>query len=290
MIYSMTGFGKATATIGNVNIIIEIKSVNGKASDIFIRQPSIYNEKEIWLRQYLLEKLHRGTIQVNIFRQDSSTASGSFNNNTIAAYYKHALHLANELQADTSGLFSQLITLPDCMQSNYNSLTEEEFICYKSTVKLAIEHLQLFRTAEGTALMADFVKYTGFIEEIAKIVTDLAPNRVQKIKDSLQLKLQNWQLDNATDQNRFEQELIYYLEKLDVNEELTRLATHINYFQELLANNETTKGKKIGFVLQEMGREINTLGSKANDASIQHLVIKMKNELEKMKEQALNIL
>jgi uncharacterized protein YicC (UPF0701 family) len=270
MLYSMTGYGRAEKTIGDKIFLIEIKSLNGKQFDIRMLTPSILKPYEIDIRNLINEGLERGSVECffNI-KYNGATKPVMVNTELLKAYYT---------------------SIKDVVTNATNSLTEDEWKAFESLVKEAIENVNKHRLNEGAALEVELLKRVDNIELHEIEIKKLEPNRRIKIKENLQkLIAENVSIENY-DANRLEQELIYYIEKIDITEEQVRLGNHINYFKETIKGKEKSKGKKLSFILQEFGREINTTGSKANDADIQKLVVLMKDELEKMKEQVLNVL
>lgn len=287
----MTGYGRAEKTIGNTIFIVEIKSLNGKQFDLRMLTPSILKPYEIEIRNMINEGLERGSVEcLYTIKYNGAVKPVMVNTDLLKAYYTSVNAVAIELNTSNENLLSAILRLPDVVTNNTNSLTEEEWNEFQNLVKEAINNLNTHRQNEGVSLENDLLKRVDNIELHEVEIKKLEPNRRVKIKENLQkLIAENVSAENV-DANRLEQELIYYIEKIDISEEQVRLANHIRYFKEILSSKEKSKGKKLGFVLQEFGREINTTGSKANDADIQKLVVLMKDELEKMKEQVLNVL
>lgn len=287
----MTGYGRAEKTIGNTIFIVEIKSLNGKQFDLRMLTPSILKPYEIEIRNMINEGLERGSVEcLYTIKYNGAVKPVMVNTDLLKAYYTSVNAVATELNTSNENLLSAILRLPDVVTNNTNSLTEEEWNEFQNLVKEAINNLNTHRQNEGVSLENDLLKRVDNIELHEVEIKKLEPNRRVKIKENLQkLIAENVSAENV-DANRLEQELIYYIEKIDISEEQVRLANHIRYFKEILSSKEKSKGKKLGFVLQEFGREINTTGSKANDADIQKLVVLMKDELEKMKEQVLNVL
>ena len=285
----MTGFGKTTCEPGNKKITVEIKSLNGKQLDIFSRVPGVYKEKEIELRNVISQKLERGKVEFGIFIENLGKESTSqLNVPIIESYYKQIVEVSQQLQMPLpSDWFATLLRLPDAMRNEMQELDEEEWKMIHAAFMNAVDQLITFRKREGDSLQKFFKTK---LSNIKTLLTDIEPHekdRIEKVKNKIQESLSSLK-DIDYDKNRFEQELIYYIEKLDVNEEKQRLAHHLSYFEEVMA--EKSPGKKLGFIAQEIGREINTIGSKANHFNIQQIVVKMKDELEKIKEQLANIL
>ena len=286
----MTGYGKSELEINNKKLIIEIKSLNSKQLDINLKLSNSFREKELEIRK-ILKKLERGKVEfyINIESLESEL-SVSINKPSFLAYYNQIKEIGNELDIKTSELtINNILKLPDVLQNKKNVLDENEWENLKTQIDLAILNLNKFREQEGSALEKDIELRINKILNLLSEVDAPEENRIEKIKERIKNNFNNFLTEKNIDENRFEQELIYYIEKIDITEEKTRLRNHCNYF---LKNIKTTApvGKKLGFISQEIGREINTLGSKANDSDLQKIVIKMKDELEKIKEQLLNIL
>lgn len=292
MIQSMTGFGKAIVNAGNKKITAEIKSLNSKQLDLSTRIPILFRELELELRNIIAKALLRGKVELVITCEElSETTSASINIPIIKAYKSQIEVMSAELNIpEPADWYSTLLRLPDALKSAQpsNDLTDDEIRGVKLAVTNAIEALNIFRNQEGKRLAIFFEEKINAISALLARVPEYEQPRIEKIKqrilDSL-AKLETIEYDN----NRFEQEMIFYIEKLDITEEKIRLENHLNYFMQTL-NNEQGQGKKLGFISQEMGREINTLGSKANQAELQNLVVKMKDQLEQIKEQVLNVL
>ncbi len=289
MILSMTGYGKSELNLTNANFTIEVKSLNSKQIDTNVKMSSIYRDKEIRLRRLLSEKLQRGKIELSIWREKSeSSASYILNTEVAKDYFSQIKELNNSLDLDIKELMSSILKMPDVLVKGDEKGDENEWKEIEKGVNSAIDNLLQFRLDEGGKLEKDI---TSRINKISSLLKDLAPfakNRIGKIKESLSEKILAINNKNI-DENRFEQELIYYLEKQDITEEQVRLSTHLNYFLETMKRN-SPNGKKLGFISQEIGREVNTIGSKSSDAEMQKIVVQMKDELEKIKEQLLNIL
>lgn len=290
MIQSMTGYGKAESRLGNNKIIIEIRSVNGKGSEVNLKTQIVPREKEIEVKQMISQALQRGTIDLfsNVEYSQESIAR-AINKDVFQAYYMQIKELNNELGIETNDkdIVSTILRLPDVIDTQKREMDDEFWESYKSCLIEALKSIGTFRTVEGEKLEEDLRKRTELILTTLKEVEGFEKERVTNLKQKLDSRLQ--EVSQSFDQNRLEQEIIYYLEKLDITEEKVRLKQHCHYFLETI-DNEQYPGKKIGFIAQEMGREINTLGSKANHAGIQKCVVRMKDELEKIKEQSLNIL
>ena len=289
MILSMTGYGKSELNLTNANFTIEVRSLNSKQIDANVKMTSIYRDKEIGIRKLLSEKLQRGKIELSIWREKSESSSNYILNTEVAKdYFSQIKELNNSLDLDIKGLMSSILKMPDVLVKGDEKGDENEWKEIEKGVNSAIDNLLQFRLDEGGKLEEDI---TSRINQLSSLLKDIAPfakDRIDKIKESLSEKLSDLDSNNI-DENRFEQELIYYLEKQDITEEQIRLSTHLNYFIETMKT-DAPNGKKLGFISQEIGREINTIGSKSSDAEMQKIVVQMKDELEKIKEQLLNIL
>lgn len=291
MIKSMTGFGKAEFEVNNKKITLELKALNSKQIDINTRIPSIYREKEIEIRKELAEKLIRGKVDLNIYVENHGSESNSKINEPILVSYFQHLKRINEsmgLVTDQSTLNAAL-RLPDVVKAEYETLDEHEWLVIIRHLNEAIAEIEEFRIKEGKALESDIVSNVNAIVELLQEVAPFEARRIDVIKNRLTENLNKLNPQGNVDENRFEQELIYYLDKMDMNEEKVRLGNHCTFFIETL-NQQNTNGKKLGFIAQEMGREINTLGSKAYESNIQRIVVQMKDHLERIKEQLLNVL
>lgn len=287
----MTGYGKARYENDFV-ASVEIKSLNSKFLDASIRLPRIFSDKEIEVRGNLSNLLVRG--KVNVFVEfesnDESTSKITLRKELFGNYYQELKDLANDLGADDRDLFRLTMQIPDVMKSENDTEKVEEYWAQISELIVeAAETCDAFRIKEGEKLLMYLEDCLSKIEELSLEVKQLDPGRIDKIREKIKGNLEEFISEENIDKNRFEQELIFYIEKIDINEELIRLSTHLNHFRDAL-NSSDSNGKKLGFIAQEIGREINTIGSKANDSGIQTLVINMKEELEKIKEQVLNIL
>ena len=288
----MTGFGKTTVEVNNKKIIIEIKSLNSKQFDMNLRMPPLYREKEMEVRALVKEQLDRGKIDMIIYFDNAETGkNGSINRPVVIEYFHQLVEIAGQLgiEPDKNGLLQTVMRFPDTLQVKNEELEEEEWQALCDGINQALTAINNFRLQEGQALAKDIRHRVLLIQELASQVPPFEQQRIVSIRQRLQEKINEWTDITNIDQNRLEQEIVYYLEKLDITEEKVRLANHCKYFLETIEK-EDAPGRKIGFIAQEMGREINTLGSKANDHDIQKLVVLMKDELEKIKEQSLNIL
>lgn len=292
MIKSMTGYGIAHFDNDAVTISVEVKTLNSKFLDLSIRSPRQLADKEIEIRNLVTDKLERGKVNLTIEYQPKAGAElpVSINEELFVSFYEKYKSLAEKVQAEEGDLFKLALQSPNVSTTQVESgRGQEDWDLIKGVLLEAIEHCDRFRQDEGNTLYQRFEENIRILEEGLEQVKAEEPRRREKIIGKIRGNFAEWLEENAFDQNRFEQELIYYFEKLDITEEIVRLGTHLAYFRETLAT-EKGQGKKLGFISQELGREINTIGSKANDAVIQRQVILMKDELEKIKEQALNIL
>ncbi len=292
MLRSMTGYGKATAELPGCKITVEIKSLNSKQADLALRLPYAFSEKELEIRALLSRELERGKISVYINRENLGSLSNSKINTELAKnYYQQLQALKDELGDESAtDLMALVMRMPEVVSQTNDDLNEEEELALMQTLKQAIAFTDAYRLQEGEILKADFELRVGIILDLLKQVDQYEESRIQKVKSRLYGTLMNQIDELKIDKNRFEQELIFYLEKFDVTEEKVRLKQNCDYFIQSINDKEASNGKKLGFILQEIGREINTLGSKSNDSDMQRLVVQMKDELEKMKEQSLNIL
>lgn len=285
MIQSMTGYGKEVIQLPSKTITIEIKSLNSKGIDIYSRIPPAYREKELELRDLLAKSLVRGKVDFSIYIETTGDETGTqINKSVVRAYIRQ---LADIVDGDRVELLKMAVRLPDALTTEIEAIDEEEYEIIKKGVVAALEAINTFRTDEGSVLEKDFIKRINNISELITSIEEVDKERIPEVRERLWKAVSD--LKEEVDKNRFEQELIYYIEKYDITEEKVRLKNHLEYFKESL-NSENSNGKKLGFITQEIGREINTIGSKANHAEMQQLVVQMKDELEKIKEQALNVL
>jgi uncharacterized protein (TIGR00255 family) len=283
----MTGFGKAEINTQNKKLTIEIKSLNSKQIDMSVRMPSAYRGKELSVRKTVGQSLNRGKIDVALFvEQTHSELSATINSEVVKAYYSDLKGIAKELN-NTDDIMSSIMRLPDVLKSKKEEIDESEWTQIESLLSQAIDAITNYRADEGRVLAEDFALRIENIRTSLNEIAAYEKSRIEKIKGSIREKID--EIKVSADENRFEQELIYYIEKLDITEEITRLNLHLNYFIEVMQS-ANSQGKKLGFICQEIGREINTIGSKSNDATMQQEVVKMKDELEKIKEQILNVL
>lgn len=290
MIKSMTGFGKSESIYLNKRILVEIKSLNSKFFDMNARIPNGFKDKELEIRNILSGRLHRGKIDFLITVEESGESGGYTINKSLAKkYFNELKELSVELEIDASDFMSVLIRMPEIMVAQRNEMSAEEWNSLKQAIEKAADELDEFRTEEGNSLKIELESRTAKIENYLEEVDPFEEGRIETLKERIKKDVYQVASKDEVDVNRFEQELVYYLEKLDITEEKIRLSKHCKYFLETL-NEPGSQGKKLGFISQEMGREINTLGSKANNVNIQKLVVQMKDELEKIKEQLFNIL
>lgn len=291
MIQSMTGYGKATATFGDKKIHVEIKSLNSKALDLSTRIAPLYREKEIEIRSMVAKSLERGKADLSLWvEKEASSAATPINATLVENYYQQIKAISETAQIPLpQDWFATLLRMPEVMTKvEVQELTEAEWNAVRQAVESAIENLMAFRAQEGAALETRFTQNINNIERLMNSIAPYEAERVAKVRERITEALTKT-ISVDYDKNRLEQELIYYIEKLDINEEKQRLAHHLNYFRETMQNGHG-QGKKLGFIVQEMGREINTTGSKSNHAEMQNIVVQMKDELEQIKEQVLNIM
>ncbi len=286
MIQSMTGFGKSLLQLADKKIIIEIKSLNSKAIDLNTRIAQAYKEKELTLRKLISDTLERGKIDFTLTVENTSTSSTSALNAPVVRGYIEQMRAISPNGPDVEFL-KMAVRMPDALTTPVEEVDEREFAQIEEQLVLALKQLQAFRSSEGAILQKDFELRIRNIQQLLTQVEALDTERLAAIRSRMERAVE--EIRDRVDENRFEQELIFYLEKLDITEEKVRLANHLNYFLTTLEEPQSN-GRKLGFIAQEIGREINTLGSKANHAQMQQIVVLMKNELEKIKEQVLNIL
>ena len=291
MLYSMTGFGRAEQTIGDKNYLVEIRSLNGKQFDLRLTLPALLKPFEFDIRNKMSEGLLRGSVECIIqIKMNGASKPVSINTELAKSYYEPVAKLAADLSIATGDILSTILKLPEVIVPTTETLTPEEWEKFRLVLADAINQLNQHRLNEGASLEKDLLLRVANIEEQQTLIASLEPQRRVRVKDNLRKLLEEQVGKENYDSNRLEQELIYYIEKIDISEEQVRLKNHCDYFRSILADAEAAKGKKLSFILQEFGREINTTGSKANDVLIQQAVILMKDELEKAKEQVLNIL
>ena len=291
MLKSMTGFGRSEQPVGDKVFMIDIKSLNGKGFELQLKMPAFLRPFEFDIRKIIADGLGRGTVDCTINLKETGNAKPVTINTQLAkAYYQPLASLAAELNIPVNDVLSVLVKLPEVITPTAETLTDAEWTQFKAALQAAISDLNNHREEEGKSLMADLVLRINNIRQLQTAVMELEPARKQKVRDGIVKLLEEQHIKEGYDQNRLEQELIYYIEKMDISEEQVRLTNHLDYFLSILTEPETGKGKKLSFVLQEIGRELNTTGAKAYDASIQKKVVLMKDELEKAKEQVLNVL
>jgi len=287
----MTGYGKAECLLADKKLTIEIKSLNSKQLDVNTRLPSLYKEKEINIRQVLASELERGKVECSFYYELSGEAvSGTINEPVVKDYYQQLYRISGELGLQASlELLTTVMRMPDTIRTEKPELQETEWTLVEAALRKALEQVNIFRKQEGESLDGDLRQRVDAIMRKLAEVELYEKARVDQVRERIGKHLEEFGLKESVDENRFEQELIYYIEKLDISEEKVRLANHCKYFLETLED-QGPAGKKLGFISQEMGREINTLGSKANHKELQKLVVEMKDELERIKEQILNVL
>jgi uncharacterized protein (TIGR00255 family) len=292
MLKSMTGFARVEELVGEKGFLVEIKSLNGKQFELNLKLTPLLKPHEFTLRQLISEHLQRGSIECSIsLKQNGGSGAITINQETAKAYFTPLQQLASELNIQVSEyVLAALLRLPDVVVSNTDVLSKEDFAAFEKLFQKAIRQIDAHRMQEGSALEKDLRERIEHIQSYQEKVIVLEPIRQHRMKEELRKKIAEQVGKEYMDENRFEQELIYYIEKIDISEEQVRLRNHCEYFLSILQDAESSKGKKLGFVLQEIGREINTIGSKAYDSDIQKLVVLMKDELEKAKEQVLNVL
>ncbi len=285
MIQSMTGFGKYVVQLPAKKITVELKSLNSKSLDLNARMPQGYREKELELRKIIASALQRGKIDFSLYVEITGDETTSQINDAVVRHYMKQLRTIAD--GDDLRLMEMALKLPDTLKTDKEEVDPEEYNAILEALKHALEAIQAFRSEEGRILENDFASRLESLHLLLQQVSELDQERLQAIRDRLEKAVADIKME--VDANRFEQELIYYLEKLDITEEKVRLENHLNYFKETMASSESN-GKKLAFISQEIGREINTIGSKANYAPMQQVVVQMKDELEKIKEQMLNVL
>jgi uncharacterized protein (TIGR00255 family) len=288
MIQSMTGYGKSVLHLSDKKVTIEVKSLNSKNLDLNVRMPSYYREKELAVRKELASKLVRGKVDFSIYiEMTADETSTTVNKGVVSEYMQQLRNVVQTGSSNDVELLKMAVKMPDALKTEREELNEDEWAQINTNIKEAIKDIIQYRIDEAASLEDDFKLRIKNIQHYLEEVKSFDDARIEFVKERLKKAID--ELKVTTDENRFEQELIYYLEKLDINEEKVRLANHLSYFLQEL-DTEDSNGKKLGFIVQEIGREVNTIGSKANFAPMQKAVIQMKNELEKIKEQILNVL
>ena len=285
MIQSMTGYGKSVIQLPSKKISIEIKSLNSKNLDLNARMPSMYREKELEIRKLIASKLVRGKIDFSLFVEITGEATSSHINKTVVKAYMN--QLKEVVEGDDTELLKMAIRLPDAVTTEREEIDEDEWQKIATEIDSSLEKIHEYRLDEGKHLEKDFLVRIENIKTLLEQVIEMDPERIEAVRDRLNRGIA--EIKEKVDENRFEQELVYYIEKFDITEEKVRLTNHLDYFKKAL-NSDDSNGKKLGFITQEIGREINTIGSKSNYAPMQKLVVQMKDELEKIKEQLLNVL
>ena len=285
MIQSMTGYGKTIIQLPTKKISIEIKSLNSKNLDLNTRMPSMYREKELEIRKLIASKLVRGKIDFSLYMEITGEETSTQINKTVVKQY--IKQLRDVVDGDETELLKMAIRLPDAVTTERDDIDEDEWKQIAQTIDTSLEKIQKYRLDEGQSLMDDFKSRSENISALLDQVIAMDPDRIDGVRERLTKGIS--EIKEKVDENRFEQELVYYIEKFDITEEKVRLTNHLDYFVKALNSNDSN-GKKLGFISQEMGREINTIGSKSNYAPMQKLVVQMKDELEKIKEQLLNVL
>ncbi len=285
MIQSMTGYGKSVLQLPTKKISIEIKSLNSKNLDLNTRMPSIYREKELDIRKLIASQLSRGKIDFSLYLETTGEETSSHINKPVVKAYMN--QLKEVVDGDALDLLQMAVRMPEAVTTARDEVDNEEWSRIKSEIQSALKKINAYRYEEGKALENDFKLRTTNIDELLDEVIAMDPKRIEAVRERLRKGIS--ELKEKVDENRFEQELVYYIEKFDITEEKVRLHNHLEYFVKSL-DTDDSNGKKLGFICQEIGREINTIGSKANYAPMQKLVVQMKDELEKIKEQLLNVL
>lgn len=285
MIQSMTGYGKAVAELSQKKVTVEIKTLNSKNIDLNVRVPSMYREKELEIRSLLSQRLFRGKVDFSIYIESTGSETTSTINHEVVNNYIDQLRSVTEVSSES--LLEIAMRLPDVLKTNREEFDETEWTEIEKTIDEAINEVLGFRADEGAVLAHDFTARINKIQQLSEQVVELDKERLANVRERIEKAVSD--LKQNIDANRFEQELMYYLEKLDITEEKVRLKNHLDYFLEALLSKDSN-GKKLGFICQEIGREINTTGSKSNFAPMQKVVVQMKDELEKIKEQLLNVL
>jgi len=284
----MTGFGRATGTFGNKKFSVEVRSLNSKGSDIYLRVPNAYKTFEVPIRKLLGDGLQRGKIECFVTEEPIEGAlATSINKDLFVAYYNEIAGLAKSVGADEKDILTAVMRIPEVMHSQEEEVNEEEWLALEKIILEAISNATQFRISEGKSLISDFENSINEIERLLKEVPKYEDGRIESIRERMDKALEK--IQETVDRNRFEQELIYYIEKLDINEEKIRLQHHLDFFRTTMNSSESS-GKKLGFISQEIGREINTLGSKSYQIDLQKIVVEMKDYLEKIKEQVSNAL
>lgn len=290
MLYSMTGYGKSSIKLGDKSYIIEIKSLNSKSLDLNFKAVAELRGKEIDIRKLISSQLIRGKVDLFFQEEKSNGMTAGLNFNLIENYYQQLKKFSEEKNIPLGDVVPAILRFQDISKAELAELNDDDIVALYKGVEEALKNIIQFRKDEGTQLEKDLIERIKAIQQLKSELQPHEESRIEKLREKLKQDVANHVTEGAIDNNRFEEELIYYLEKMDINEEKVRLDTHCLYFTETLQEDVMEKGKKLGFIGQEIGREINTIGSKANDANMQKIVVQMKDELEKIKEQVLNIL
>jgi len=291
MLRSMTGYGRGECAINDRIFIVELRSLNGKQFELLLKIPSLLKPFEFEIRSILAENILRGSVECTIsFKQNGASKPSNINLDLARSYYNQLKQLSEELKADDSQLLASILRLPEVVGTASDVLTDTDWLQIKNVMNDAVSMITKHRMDEGNVLETELLNRIQNIEQLQEKLMVIEPRRKQKIRENILKLLEDQVGKDIVDKNRFEQELIYYIEKIDLTEEQVRLTNHCTYFRTLISENEVAKGRKLSFLLQEIGREINTTGSKAYDSDIQKYVVDMKDELEKAKEQVLNIL
>ncbi|MFN8284584.1 MAG: YicC/YloC family endoribonuclease [Chitinophagales bacterium] len=291
MLLSMTGFGKSKVSLSGKNYTIEIKSLNSKSLDLNFKAAAELRDKEIEIRKLISDTIIRGKADLFLQEEKSSINATALNFTLIENYYQQIKQFTDEKDIPIGNdVLSTILRFQDIAKPEMNELTEDDYLQLKNGIETALTNLMKFRKDEGAQLEKDILEKIANIQQLKTAIEPFESRRIEKVREKLEADIAKLVQQENIDKNRLEQEIIFYLEKMDINEEKVRLDTHCNYFIEMVQQNSIEKGKKLGFIAQEIGREINTIGSKANDVDIQKCVIQMKDELEKIKEQLMNIL
>ena len=290
MLLSMTGFGKSKVALSGKNYTVEIKSLNSKSLDLNFKAAAELRDKEIEIRKLISDTVVRGKVDLFLQEEKSSANATTLNFTLIENYYEQIKQFTIEKNIPIGDVLSTILRFQDISKPELNELNEQDYLQLKSGIETALANLIKFRKDEGAQLEIDLLERVNVIQQLKTEIAPYETRRIEKLREKFDTDLAKFIQQENIDKNRLEQEIIFYLEKMDITEEKVRLETHCNYFKEMVNDDSTEKGKKLGFIAQEIGREINTIGSKANDVDIQKCVIKMKDELEKIKEQLMNIL
>lgn len=286
----MTGFGSARATYGPKNITVEIRSVNSKFTDVKFKLPQNYRDKEFDIKKILTDDVTRGKVEFNLsIQSNDGPAQVSINKNLFRKYYNELTLLAQELNMPTGDIMQAILRIPEVINADEQTIPDEEWELVRKTISEAVASFQNYRLVEGESIKKDLIARIDSIQQLHNKIDPFATSRIQNLRIRLKQLLDEHSLSDMVDGHRFEQEILFYMEKIDINEEKVRLTQHCKYFLQELDSDDIQVGRKLGFISQEIGREINTLGAKAYDANIQRLVVMMKDELEKIKEHVANI-